>query len=334
MKLTPHILTTTIALLAGASFAAEPAEKNAPAEAGATASSNATVTTSGKGGKATVTIDVNGKKETREIEFGDGTEVKVTTEKLDEMPVLNIERASGTAGQPKAVTWLGVAPEEVSEEVRAQLPLEPGTGLIVRTVLPDSPAAKAGLQKNDVLMKIDDQLLTNPSQLRTLVSAKKDGDTVKLTYFRRGQQATLDVKLATHGENPALNLKELNFEWPKLGPLLQLHSKSVLVDKDGKVIVGEQANLDATVEKIAKTLRDVGVDERIVAEATRALAETTNRIRDAVSDADVAKEEVRKGSSEIARALEQVRAAIEKVSKQTEEAVKKERENRREQKRP
>ncbi len=310
-----HILSTIIALTTGAVFAAEPAKKS---------ESSATVTSAG--GKATVTIDVNGKKETREFNIGNGTEIKVITSDA------GAGTSAGTAaGQPKTVTWLGVALEEVSEELRAQLPLDPGTGLVVRSVLSDGPAGKAGLQKNDVLVKLDDQLLTNPSQLRALVAAKKDGDAVKLTYFRRGQQAALDAKLGTHEENPGFNLLR---DLPNLGSLFQLHSKAVVVDKDGKVIGGDRLESGATVEKIAKALRDVGLDEATIAETTRALKETTNAIRDALSDATVAKEEVQKGSNEIAKALEQVRDAIEKVRKQTEEAVRKDRENRREQKQP
>src|SRR4051812_46436422 len=50
----------------------------------------------------------------------------------------------------KEVPWLGVSTEEASEVVGAQLGLQPGDGLVVRFVEPDSPAAKAGLQQNDV----------------------------------------------------------------------------------------------------------------------------------------------------------------------------------------
>ena len=60
MKLTPHILTTTIALLTSVAFAAEPAEKDPFAATGAGTTSNSSVTASGTSGKATVTIDVNG----------------------------------------------------------------------------------------------------------------------------------------------------------------------------------------------------------------------------------------------------------------------------------
>ena len=330
MKLNPPILTTTIALLASAAFAADLEKKEERATTRTKSFSTATATTSGKSGKATVTIDVNGKKETREIDLGNGTEIKViTSDDGDGGSVLSITNAAVDASPAKSVTWLGVAPEEVSEELRAQLPIEPGTGLVVRSVLPESPAAKAGLQKSDVLVKLDDQLLTNPGQLRTLVAAKKDGDTVKLTYFRRGQQATLEVKLSTHEDRPVANI-DLLTNMPQLGRLFGgISTKSVVVDKDGKVLGGNPPDMKETVERIAKMLRELGADEKSIDAAARTLSETTKAITDAVRDATVAKDEAMKGSGEIAKALEQVRDALEKVRKQTEEAVKKDRENRR-----
>ena len=337
MKLNALILTTSIALLASAAFSTELEKKNEPATSDTKSFSTATATASGKSGKATVTIDVNGKKETREIDLGNGTEIKLFTS--DDGGGASAVAVAGGALPPKIVTWLGVAPEELSEEVRAQLPLEPGTGLVVRVVMADSPAAKAGLQKNDVLVKLDDQLLTNPGQLRTLVAAKKDGDTVKLTYFRRGQQATIEAKLATHEDKPVANLELdeslLKSERPDLRRFFGgLSSKAVVLDKDGKVVAGNAPDLRETVEGIAKLLRGVGADEKSIDDATRALTETTKAISEAVRDAVVAKDEAMKGSGEIAKALEQVRDALEKVRKQAEEAVEKDREKRREKKQP
>lgn len=343
MKLKPHLLITSIALLTSAALAAEPAPKTAP---------NAVWSNSGK---ATITIEVNGHKETREIDLQSFGETKLDAGAGGSGPgaatfgggALPAGARPG-AGQPaalppppKTVTWLGVAQEEIPEEIRAQLPLEPGTGLLLRSVLPDSPAAQAGLQKNDVLLKIDDQLLTQPSQLRTLITAKKEGDTVKLTYLRRGQQATLDAKLATHEESAAPSLTDtLDVDYRKtrldLAALPKAtwfysypQTNALILDNTGQVIGHERQEFEATVGKLTKTLREVGVDEKSILEATRALTEMTQAIRDAVSDAGVAKNEVQKGSGEIAKALAQVRDAIEKVRQQTEEAVRQERENRR-----
>ena len=96
------------------------------------------------------------------------------------------------------VTWLGVATQEADDTVTAQLPLDKGTGLTVHSVAPESPAAKAGLQENDVLARFDRQILVNPGQLEVLIHAKKEGTPVEITYFRKGQETKATVTLASH----------------------------------------------------------------------------------------------------------------------------------------
>ncbi len=101
----------------------------------------------------------------------------------------------------REVTWLGVATEETSDALASQLGLESGQGLLVNYVEPESPAAKAGLQKHDVLVELGDQMLVLPAQLRKLVQLKKEGDTVKLVLHRGGKKQTVSAKLAKRTEN-------------------------------------------------------------------------------------------------------------------------------------
>ena len=82
------------------------------------------------------------------------------------------------------MTFLGVALDESAGESAAKLPIEAGVGLRVTSVTKDSPAAKAGVQENDILVRLDDQILVTPQQLIVLVRNRKPGDTVRLTYFR------------------------------------------------------------------------------------------------------------------------------------------------------
>jgi membrane-associated protease RseP (regulator of RpoE activity) len=123
--------------------------------------------------------------------------------------------AAGSAGaaEPGAnVSWLGVNTDTVSEELRSQLSLDPGVGLTVHGVTPESPAAKAGLQVHDVLTRLDDQLLMSPDQLRNLVVARKPGTAVKLTYLRKGKQAQTTATLGEHAQStdePACNAVDL-----------------------------------------------------------------------------------------------------------------------------
>ena len=91
--------------------------------------------------------------------------------------------------------WLGVSVEEGSEALAAQLGLPPGSGLVIIYVAPDSPAAKAGLEKNDVLVELDSQLLVVPAQLRKLVLARHEGDKIKLVYYHAGKKETASVTL-------------------------------------------------------------------------------------------------------------------------------------------
>ncbi|MBU4198682.1 MAG: PDZ domain-containing protein [Verrucomicrobia bacterium] len=103
---------------------------------------------------------------------------------------------SGTAEVvPVPVTWFGVAIEPVSEDLQAQLSLPAGAGLIVRHVFKDSPAEKAGVQIQDILVKIDDELLVSEDQLRTLVRNKSEGDMINLTVLRKGQEARMTAQL-------------------------------------------------------------------------------------------------------------------------------------------
>ncbi len=92
---------------------------------------------------------------------------------------------------------MGVGVEPVTEVLRAQLSLEPGSGLVVTKVVADSPAARAGLQVNDVLTRFNDQVLVSPTQLVTLVGAQHPAEAARLSYVRRAQPGTVEVKLDT-----------------------------------------------------------------------------------------------------------------------------------------
>ena len=95
------------------------------------------------------------------------------------------------------VTFLGVETAPVSKTLIAQLNLPNNAGLVVVHVVPNSAAAGA-LQENDILLKLDDQILIDQHQLMVLVRNHKDGDEVTLTYVRSGKQATARVKLTKH----------------------------------------------------------------------------------------------------------------------------------------
>jgi len=97
--------------------------------------------------------------------------------------------------------WLGVGVEESPEPLSAQLDLKPGEGLVVTFVSTNSPAGIAGLQKNDVLVEFDGQMLVDPIQLRKLVQMHADGDSVKIQYYHGGKKESVTVKLVVRKSN-------------------------------------------------------------------------------------------------------------------------------------
>ena len=80
------------------------------------------------------------------------------------------------ARAPKVpITFLGVETSAVPSVVAEQLGLAKGFGLVVDYVVADGPAAAAGLQQNDILKMLNEQILTEPEQLGKLVRSFPEG---------------------------------------------------------------------------------------------------------------------------------------------------------------
>src|ERR671922_1009956 len=94
------------------------------------------------------------------------------------------------------VTYLGVETSDVPRVVSEQLGLAKGFGLVVDYVVPDGPAAAAGVQQNDILRMLNDQILTEPDQLSKLIRSYSEGTTVTLTVLRKGKEEKIGVKLS------------------------------------------------------------------------------------------------------------------------------------------
>lgn len=75
-------------------------------------------------------------------------------------------------------------------------------GAMVLRVMPDSPAATAGLEPGDVITNIDDEEITGGADVRGYISTTEPGDTVDVTYVRGGSSETVTVDVAAQqGEN-------------------------------------------------------------------------------------------------------------------------------------
>jgi hypothetical protein len=94
-------------------------------------------------------------------------------------------------------TYLGVLFAPVPDVVYDQVPQLPRErGVVVSHVLPESPAAKAGLRRNDILTQYGDTPVRDCEHFARLIRDDKPDRKVKLTYLRGGKEATAEATLA------------------------------------------------------------------------------------------------------------------------------------------
>ncbi len=86
---------------------------------------------------------------------------------------------------------LSLAP--VDEAARTHLKLPKGQGLIATSVLPQGPAAQAGISQNDILLTLDDVPLTKPEDLEEKLKSAGDKP-LNLVLLHHGQKKTLQIQ--------------------------------------------------------------------------------------------------------------------------------------------
>src|SRR5947199_5062455 len=98
-------------------------------------------------------------------------------------------------------SWLGVELHEVTGETAKELKLPAERGVVVGSIVPDSPAAKAGLKENDVVTEINGQRVEGAAQFRRIIHEIPAGRTIQLTVWRDGGTQTVSATLAKSEEH-------------------------------------------------------------------------------------------------------------------------------------
>lgn len=168
----------------------------------------------------------------------------------------------------RRVTFLGVATVPVPEELRDHLEVAPGTGLMIAFVEHESPAARAGLVKNDILVKLGDQLLVNHDQLSTLIHGAEPGEEVTLDVIHAGQRKPVAVKLGDRiVEEPPFRIHR---EW-RPGPEREWH---------GERPAPPEFDFRRQIERIERQLRESGLNDEQVDRTLDHLREQMHRMHE------------------------------------------------------
>ncbi|HZV89210.1 MAG TPA: PDZ domain-containing protein [Candidatus Binatus sp.] len=92
-------------------------------------------------------------------------------------------------------SWLGVESQEITSEKAKELKLPAERGVLLERVVPDSPAAKAGLKDNDVITEINGQRVEGAAQFRRMIHEIPAGRSAQFTVWRDGRAQTVSVTL-------------------------------------------------------------------------------------------------------------------------------------------
>jgi predicted metalloprotease with PDZ domain len=111
--------------------------------------------------------------------------------------VVSATRSSADDDSP---AWLGVYSQTLTPELREGLGYN-GDGAIVTSVVPDSPADRAGLKQGDVIVGFNSTTIASSSGLARAVSAEAAGKSVSLRIVRDKTRRTLTATLAARPED-------------------------------------------------------------------------------------------------------------------------------------
>ncbi len=113
---------------------------------------------------------------------------------VEEMPEEHVVAgARGDSGHGKV--RLGIVGESLTKELRRSLEARVKQGVVVKQVQPGSPAARAGIQRGDVIYRINGEPVQGLKSLGKILRGFEPGDVLRVMLDRHGDQVFALVRL-------------------------------------------------------------------------------------------------------------------------------------------
>src|SRR5690606_16092350 len=84
--------------------------------------------------------------------------------------------------------WIGVGVQDLTPELAAEFQVEPNTGALVNSVVPNGPGARAQLRPGDIIAVVSEKKVRDAQELIREVYSHKVGETVYLEVIRGGRR--------------------------------------------------------------------------------------------------------------------------------------------------
>ncbi len=133
--------------------------------------------------------------------------------------------------------YLGVKPDDVTPEIARSLELPITKGVIVTEVTKGSPAAKAGVEVQDVIVRLNNRPISGRQQLITIAERLAIGETYPLVVLRNGKEVELEVVAAEFPEEVATSGREIKSLGAEVQTLTPELARQLELDIESGVVV-------------------------------------------------------------------------------------------------
>jgi len=150
--------------------------------------------------------------------------------------------------------WLGVYNQELTRPM--QIALGVSQGVLISDIAENSPAAKAGIQTGDVILRVDSQEIYTAEDLSHYVSRHPD-EPVRIEYQRAGRVDSLELRLGKRERQVEFSLDDIpqvaSAQVEKLRPTFEGMVGDYM--SEIRALRDEIASLEKEIEKLRKDMK-------------------------------------------------------------------------------